>query len=336
MKIKFNDIKVNSEFKHLLPPLGEEQKVELEKDIIKNGCLNPLMVWQNILIDGHHRYEICTRNNIPFDLTEMEFKDKLEAMEWAWSNQKNRRNLNKYELAEIALKFKPVIEAKAKENLSLVGGDKKSENAKSPLMNPPKVIEKPINTRKELSQISGVSEDTIYKVEVIKEQGTEEIKKQAAAGELTINNAYVLTRSATEAKKKNEELENEYQEEAEREKIELEEKQKQEELQQSLPGNAVVLEKFRKPKETHIFGIDDFNNLTEKQSKDCLDHTKKYQNTISKVAELHIDNESLMAWNCVLENQTEVSLELSTIQVAIQNLIAIQNYFKGVEKNEQI
>lgn len=111
-----SDIKIETEFKNLLPPLTEEQKTELEKDIIKNGCLTPLVVWNNILIDGHHRYEICTKNDIPFDLTQMKFKDKLGAMEWAWSNQKNRRNLNKYELAQIALKFKPVIEAKAKEN----------------------------------------------------------------------------------------------------------------------------------------------------------------------------------------------------------------------------
>ena len=67
-----SDIKIESEFKHLLPPLTEEQKAELEKDIIKNGCLTPLVVWNNILIDGHHRYDICTKNNIPEEQKEFE------------------------------------------------------------------------------------------------------------------------------------------------------------------------------------------------------------------------------------------------------------------------
>ncbi|WP_373845015.1 ParB N-terminal domain-containing protein [Clostridium sp.] len=332
-----SDIKIESEFKHLLPPLTEEQKTELEKDIIKNGCLTPLVVWNNILIDGHHRYEICTKNNIPFDLTEMEFKDKLEAMEWIWSNQKNRRNLNKYELAQIALKFKPVIEEKAKRNqgkrndltsvrsLTNVEGEKLCQKSDEPIQ--------PIDTKKELAKIAGVSHDTIHKVEVIEEKAPEDIKKQVKAGDLTINNAYILTKSAVEAKKKNEQLEREYQEELEKEKQEQEEKKKQEELEKALPENAVLIDKFRKPKETHIFGITDFNNLTEEQLTSCIKHSKKYEDAISKVALLSTSEDSLKAWNCVLDTTELIGMELSDISLAIRNLITIQNYFKGVKKD---
>ncbi|MEY8001175.1 hypothetical protein AB8U03_13420 [Clostridium sp. Mt-5] len=337
------DLRINEEFKHLLPPLTEEQNTELEKDIIKNGCLTPLIVWNNTLIDGYHRYDICTKNNIPFDLTEMEFKDKLEAMEWIWSNQKNRRNLNKYELAQIALKFKPVIEAKAKEN-------KIEAVKKADIHNPKKqnsfltktsktnneeikVPTKPVNTRKEIAKIAGVSEDTIHKVEVIEEQAPDNIKKQVKAGDLTINNAYILTKSAMETKKKNEQLEKEYQEELEKEKQEWEEKEKQKELEKNLPENTILIDKFRKPKETHIFGIEDFNNLTEEQFDKCLKHTEKYQTTIYKTAMLSTGDESLKAWNCILENQKEVDLELESINLAIKRLIEIQNYFKGVKKD---
>lgn len=327
-----SDIKIESEFKHLLPPLTEEQKAELEKDIIKNGCLTPLVVWNNILIDGHHRYDICTKNNIPFDLTEMHFKDKLEAMEWAWSNQKNRRNLNKYELAQIALKFKPVIEEKAKKNLSLSGGDKKSKNAKSGCQKSDKAIS-PIDTKKELAKIAGVSHDTIHKVEIIEEQAPEHIKRQVKAGDLTINNAYILTKSAVETKKKNEQLEKEYQEQLEKEKQEQEEKKKQEELEKALPKNAVLIDKFRKPKETHIFGITDFNNLTEEQLTSCIKHSKKYEDAISKVVLLNTSNDSLKAWNCIADTKELIDIELSELSLAIKNLIKIQNYFKGVKKD---
>ncbi|CUU47304.1 hypothetical protein [Clostridium beijerinckii] len=323
-----NDLTIDNEFKDLLPPLSEEQKEELEKDIIKNGCINSLTVWKNILIDGHHRHEICTRNNIQFDIVEMEFKDRLEAMEWIWMNQKNRRNLTKYELAQIALKFKPVIEAKAKENLSKVGGDKKSENAKSGLMKSSKAIE-PISTRKEVAKIAGVSEDTIHKVEVIEEKAPEEIKQQVKKGDITINSAYVLTKSAIEADKKNAEYEKEYQEQLEKEQQEQEAQRKLEEIQKNLPENAVVLDKFRKPKETHIFGIEDFNNLTMDQFNDCIKHSKKYRDAISKVALLSTDIEALMAWGAIANTPDIVEIELQDINSAIQNLIKIQNYFKG-------
>ncbi|NSB15869.1 hypothetical protein [Clostridium beijerinckii] len=323
-----NDLIIDNEFKDLLPPLSEEQKEELERDIIKNGCINSLTVWKNILIDGHHRHEICTRNNIPFDIVEIEFKDRLEAMEWIWMNQKNRRNLTKYELAQIALKFKPVIEAKAKENLSKVGGDKKSENAKSGLMKSSKAIE-PISTRKEVAKIAGVSEDTIHKVEVIEEKAPEEIKQQVKKGDITINSAYVLTKSAIEADKKNAEYEKEYQEQLEKEQQEQEAQRKLGEIEKNLPENAVVLDKFRKPKETHIFGIEDFNNLTKDQFNDCIKHSKKYRDAISKVALLSTDIEALMAWGAIANTPDIVEIELQDINSAIQNLIKIQNYFKG-------
>lgn len=318
-----NDIKIETEFKDLLPPLTEEQKKNLEKDIIKNGCLNPLIVWKDILIDGHHRYEICQRNNIPYDILEMEFKDKLAAMEWAWSNQKNRRNLNNYQLAEIALKLKPAIEEKAKEKqLSSLKQNKSTVNQKSDERTEDKkqIVEdkKPINTLSELSKIAGVSRDTIHKVEVIEKKAPEDIKIKAKAGEITVNNAYNLTKTAIEDEKKNEEVE---------------EVKNQEEAQKHLPENVIVLNKHEH-EEKHIFGITNFQKLSSEQIDMCLDHTRKYQNAISKAAELNIDKDSLMAWNCTLEKQEEVFLELSTLEVAIHNLMVIQSFFKGVKKDE--
>lgn len=355
-----NELIIDSEFRDLLPPLSEEQKQELEKDIIKNGCINSLTIWNNILIDGHHRYGICTKNNIPFDIVEMEFTDRLEAMEWAWMNQKNRRNLTKYELAQIALKFKPVIEAKAKEkqlsnlkqNTVLTKSSKRSEDEVHSLDKPDSLLTKssktnneenlkmsgenskeiiPINTRKEIAKIAGVSEDTIHKVEVIEEKALEEIKQQLKKGDITINSAYVLTKSAIEAEKKNEEYEKEYKEQLEKEKQEQEEKKRLEKIEKNLPENAVVLDKFRKPKEVHIFGIEDFNNLTTDQFNECAKHAKKYRDAISKVALLHTDEESLKAWNCVADATEIIDIELEDVNTAIQNLIAIQNYFKGVK-----
>ncbi|UYZ37237.1 hypothetical protein OD350_06125 [Clostridium beijerinckii] len=357
-----NNLIIDNEFKDLLPPLSEEQKEELEKDIIKNGCINSLTVWNHILIDGHHRHEICTRNNIQFDIVEMEFKDRLEAMEWIWMNQKNRRNLTKYELAQIALKFKPVIEARAKDNqlstlkqntvLTTLTKRKDKEDLEETEDNTRvvgsdgnqpidgqvdfseineeeiKTIES-INTRKEIAKIAGVSEGTIHKVELIEEKAPEEIKQQVKKGDITINSAYVLTKSAIEADKKNAEYEKEYQEQLEKEQQENEEKKKLEEIQKNLPENAVVLDKFRKPKETHIFGIEDFNNLTMDQFNDCIKHSKKYRDAISKVALLSTDIEALMAWGAIANTPDIVEIELQDINSAIQNLIKIQNYFKG-------
>lgn len=374
-----SNIILDDEFKKLLPPLQEDQKEELEKDILKNGCISPIFIWKNILIDGYHRHEICTKHNIPFKLVNMDFKDKTEALEWIWLHQKNRRNLTKYELAQIALKFKPLIEAKAKENKvsaikqaetynskkqdSLLMKSSKTNNKENSIEECLKKSEEilkpvdsdgnhpidgqigisaiseekiqrlePINTRKEIAKIAGVSEDTIHKVELIEEKAPEEIKQQVKKGDITINSAYVLTKSAIETEKKNADYEKKYQEQLEKGKQEQDAQRKLEEIEKSLPGNTVVLDKFRKPEETHIFGITDFNNLTDEQFDKCLKHCKRYQEAIHKVEMLSDSLDSLRAWECILENQEEIDLELSTINNSIQVLNNVRNYFKGVKK----
>jgi len=46
------------------------------------------------VLDGHNRYEICTRLELPFDYEEMRFKSRDEASDWIDKNQLGRRNLD--------------------------------------------------------------------------------------------------------------------------------------------------------------------------------------------------------------------------------------------------
>lgn len=46
-----------------------------------------------VLIDGHNRYEICTRNGIEYGIEEMLFDDRDAVMDWMDANQLGRRNI---------------------------------------------------------------------------------------------------------------------------------------------------------------------------------------------------------------------------------------------------
>ena len=86
-------IQIDPEFKALIPPLSTEELEQLEANIIKDGCRDPLVLWGEILIDGHNRHEICTRNALPFKTIEIEFESRDAAMDWMDANQLGRRNL---------------------------------------------------------------------------------------------------------------------------------------------------------------------------------------------------------------------------------------------------
>lgn len=116
MEKKLYELNIDPELKAFMPPLSETEQAALEANIIKNGCRVPLVVWDGTLVDGHHRYNICRRQNIPFAIEEQSFSDKGEAMLWMLQEQRSRRNQGLVARVVMALKCKPILLAKGKEN----------------------------------------------------------------------------------------------------------------------------------------------------------------------------------------------------------------------------
>jgi len=36
-------------------------ELDWEANILKNGCYDPIKIWNGTIVDGHNRYEICTK-----------------------------------------------------------------------------------------------------------------------------------------------------------------------------------------------------------------------------------------------------------------------------------
>lgn len=87
-------LKIDEEFKTLIPPLSEKEYQMLEHNIRKDGCRDPIVTWNGVIIDGHNRYAICQLWGIPFRTHAMFFSDRDEVIAWICANQLGRRNLN--------------------------------------------------------------------------------------------------------------------------------------------------------------------------------------------------------------------------------------------------
>lgn len=184
-------IRIDSEFKDLIPPLSAEEYSGLEESIIREGCRDALILWGETLIDGHNRYEICQKHNIPFQTVQMDFDSRNDVIVWMIRNQLGRRNLPAYESARLALRLKPELAEIAKKNQSKYYGNQHESGLSLKLAK-----EQRLDTREEIAKAAGVSHGTLSKVEKIEQKAAPEIKQQLRTGEMSINQAYQLVRRA--------------------------------------------------------------------------------------------------------------------------------------------
>jgi hypothetical protein len=158
---------INQELHDLLPPLSPSQFEKLETEIKRDGCLTPLTLWNDILIDGHNRYEICTKHDIKYQTVQKEFSSLAEVKLWMWTHQDGQRNLTRFGRIEFALKIKDVVTTQSKERQRAAGGDRKSTGKKSLVQNSAQAISNQKRTRQQIAEFAGVSHDTVDRVEYI-------------------------------------------------------------------------------------------------------------------------------------------------------------------------
>lgn len=85
---------IDPEFESFIPPMPAEQRAALEKSIVESGgATEPIRHWDGVIVDGHNRYEICTRLGLPFEVEDMPFASRDDVKTWMLENQIARRNM---------------------------------------------------------------------------------------------------------------------------------------------------------------------------------------------------------------------------------------------------
>ena len=85
----------NREFEFLIQPRTESYTDELAEDIVDHGCIVPIEVCENYIIDGHLRYDICRKWEVPFQIKMLPFRNENEAFSYLCSQQLKRADLTR-------------------------------------------------------------------------------------------------------------------------------------------------------------------------------------------------------------------------------------------------
>lgn len=177
---------IDPEFQALIPPLTAEERDQLEANLRAEGCRDSLVVWNGVLLDGHHRFAIGTTHGIAFTVAEHACADRDEAKAWIIRHQFGRRNLTTFQRAELALALEPLIAAEAHR--------RKVTHERSPSIEG-KHSRHVGETDHHLAQIAGISRPTMARARYVSTHGTEDEKAALRAGKKKIAGVYAVARA---------------------------------------------------------------------------------------------------------------------------------------------
>ena len=149
---------IDPEFASIIPPLREEEQKQLEENILADGVvINPLIVWNGVIVDGHNRYRILQQHpELQFTTYEKAFSDRYEAIAWICKNQLGRRNLTLQQ-------FKYLMGHQYKAEKTAYGGDRKNNAPRSSYQNGNLILKE--KTCERIAAENGVARNTVIRAE---------------------------------------------------------------------------------------------------------------------------------------------------------------------------
>lgn len=118
--------RIDPEFQALCPPLSDDEFEQLEVNILSEGCRDALVVWheEGLLLDGHNRYNICSKYNQPHNVKRLSLPDRAAAINWIVNNQLGRRNVTPQQASYLRGKL---YNAEKADPFARPGNDNRSE-----------------------------------------------------------------------------------------------------------------------------------------------------------------------------------------------------------------
>lgn len=173
------NITINEELRSLIDPLADIEYAALERSLRLEGCRDALVLWNDILIDGHNRYAICRKLNIPFNTVQNTSFSSIEDVQlWVIENNLARRSVSDYQRGVLALRKKDIVAARSAQR---AGEPDKADDAAE--------AGPPWSTREDVAKAARVSSNTISQIERIQRAATPQLVEAVRAGTISINAA---------------------------------------------------------------------------------------------------------------------------------------------------
>jgi hypothetical protein len=188
------NIVVNEELKAYIDPLTPEEHEALERSILTEGCRDALVLWGDVLVDGHNRYGICQKHGLPFQTVQnTRFKTIEDVHLWMIDQHLGRRSISDFLRGVLALRKKDIVDERRARALSDTARpdddppfDADTPAAESAAVLPPPA---PLSSREAIARAARLSSNQVVMIEKIQKQAAPELVAAVKSGVISINTA---------------------------------------------------------------------------------------------------------------------------------------------------
>jgi len=186
------NITVNEDLLAYIDPLTPEEHAALERSLLTEGCRDALVLWNDVLVDGHNRYGICQKHGLPFNTVQnTQFKSLDDVHLWMIDQHLGRRSVSDFQRGVLALRKKDILNARAPAPVApLAPVDAATPTAAPDADAAPATAapEAPVS-REALAKAARISSNTISQIEKIQKSAAPELVAAVKSGTISINAA---------------------------------------------------------------------------------------------------------------------------------------------------
>jgi hypothetical protein len=181
-------ITVNPDLLAYIDPLTPDEHAALERSLLAEGCRDALVLWGDVLVDGHNRHGICTQHGIPFNTVQnTAFKTIDDVHLWMIDQHLGRRSVSDFQRGVLALRKKNILDLRAKNPPPAPAqADAPAPTSEAAASAP---AEEPLTSREAIAKAARISSATVTQIEKIQKSATPELVAAVKAGTISINTA---------------------------------------------------------------------------------------------------------------------------------------------------
>ncbi len=183
------NIVVNEDLKAYIDPLTAEEHDALQRSLLTEGCRDALVLWGDVLVDGHNRYGICQKHGIPFQTLQSKQFTSLEDVHlWMIDQHLGRRSVSDFQRGVLALRKREILSgrklhAQAVADAAPLHAPHSSDAAAVA------ASADPIQSREGLAKAARLSNSQVVMIEKIQKQAAPEVVAAVKSGAISINAA---------------------------------------------------------------------------------------------------------------------------------------------------